>query len=58
MREQQHVILDESSNIVWSGLTPPTKAVLKVLRTMLPETTFSTYVVDHVVFVDCKPLGS
>lgn len=56
MSQQQYVILDESCNIVWSGFMAPTKAVMKALRTMLPEATFSTYVVDHIVFVDCKPL--
>lgn len=55
MRKQQHIVLDDDSNIVWSGWTAPTKAIMKVLTTMLPEATFSTYTVDHVVFVDCKP---
>lgn len=55
MKKQQHIVLDEHSNIVWSGWTAPTKTIMKLLSTMLPETNFSTYAVDHVVFVDFKP---
>lgn len=55
MRKQQHIVLDDDSNIVWSGWTAPTKAIMNLLSTMLPGATFSTYAVDHVVVMDFKP---
>lgn len=48
MREQ-HLVLDEDANIVWSGRQAPTEAVMKILRTLLPDAVFETYAVHHVV---------
>lgn len=55
MKIKQHLVLDDDSNIIWSGWDAPTKAVMKLLTTMLPEANFSTYAVDHVVFMEFKP---
>ncbi len=55
MKKRQHLVLDDDSNIIWSGWTAPTKAIMKLLTTMMPEANFSTYAVDHVVFIDFKP---
>lgn len=49
MRKQQYLVLDEDSNIIWSGLRAPTDAIMRGLKTMLPEASFSTFAVHHVV---------
>jgi len=48
MREQ-YLVLDDDSNIVWTGLHEPTDMVMNVLKTLLPGMVFSTYAVHHVL---------
>lgn len=50
MREQ-HLVLDEDSNIVWTGRQAPTEVVMNILRTLLPDAVFETYAVHHIVTV-------
>ena len=55
MKKQQHLVLDDDSNIIWSGWDAPTKAVINLLTTMLPNANLSIYAVDHVVLMAFKP---
>jgi hypothetical protein len=48
MREQ-YLVLDDDSNIVWTGLHEPTEVVMNVLKTLLPGMVFTTYAVHHVL---------
>jgi hypothetical protein len=48
---EKYLVLDEGSNIVWTGLDAPTDAVLSVLGALLPGAAFTTHAVHHVLAV-------
>jgi len=48
MREQ-YLVLDDDSNIVWTGLCEPTDTIMTVLHTLLPGAAFTTHAVHHVL---------